>query len=211
MLRLIKENIKMYLFKKKWRKKNKHNQINPMNKFDINIVEVGEHSYGPIIVKSWNRENEKLIIGKYVSIAEGVKFLLGGNHEINTITTYPFKVKFLKEKVEAWTKGPIVIKDDVWIGTDTLILSGVIIGQGAIIAAGSVVVKDVPPYAIIGGNPAKVIKYRYSNDIVDEMITFDWSKVKTDNIKNLKEALYQPLTLEMAKKLKKEFERGTND
>ncbi|WP_438530288.1 CatB-related O-acetyltransferase [Cetobacterium sp.] len=182
-----------------------------MNKFDINIVEVGEHSYGPIIVKSWNRENEKLIIGKYVSIAEGVKFLLGGNHEINTITTYPFKVKFLKEKVEAWTKGPIVIKDDVWIGTDTLILSGVIIGQGAIIAAGSVVVKDVPPYAIIGGNPAKVIKYRYSNDIVDEMITFDWSKVKTDNIKNLKEALYQPLTLEMAKKLKKEFERGTND
>lgn len=197
--------MKYVIFRIIWRKKNKLNKVIPLNYIPLNMIEVGIESYGKLKTYCYGMNNERLKIGNFVSIAEGVKFILGGNHEINTFTTYPFKVMVLGEKVEAWTKGPIIVKDDVWIGTDALILSGVTIGQGAIIAAGSVVTKDVPAYSIVGGNPAKVIKYRYSKEIIDEMITFDWSKVDITKIEKLKEELYQPLTLELAKKLKKEF------
>lgn len=201
----LKNILKFYLKKKKWRKININNKTNILNDFQFEKVKIGKFTYGSLQIQTYGVETSKLNIGNFVSIAPGVKFLLDGNHEINTFTTYPFKVMVLGEKVEAWTKGPIVIKDDVWIGTNALILSGVTIGQGAIIAAGSVVTKDVPAYSIVGGNPAKVIKYRYSKEIIDEMIAFDWSKVNIIKIEKLKEELYQPLTLELAKKLKKEF------
>ncbi|MGL5964196.1 MAG: hypothetical protein ACRCZ2_07375, partial [Fusobacteriaceae bacterium] len=94
--------------------------------------------------------------------------------------------------------------------TDALVLSGVTIGQGAIVAAGSVVTKDIPPYSIVGGNPAKVIKYRYSEKIIDEMITFDWSKIDLNKIEKLRKNLYEPLTLELAKKIKAELEESSN-
>lgn len=199
------ESIKLYLFKKKWRKLNQHNNINPANIFPIEKVSVGKYSYGPIIVRSWGSLNEKLKIGNFVSIASGVKFILGGNHNIDTITTYPFKVKFLDEKMEAWSKGSVIIKDDVWIGMDVIIMSGVTIEQGAIIAAGSVVTKDIPPYAIVGGNPAKIIKYRFSEEIVQEMKKIDWNKIKIDNIKNVREELYKSLDLETLEKIKTEL------
>ncbi|MGL5056657.1 MAG: CatB-related O-acetyltransferase [Fusobacteriaceae bacterium] len=181
-----------------------------MNYFPIELVKVGDYSYGPLNIKYWGTEKEGLEIGNFVSIAEGVKFILGGNHEVNTFTTYPFRVMILQEKIEAWTKGPIVIKDDVWIGMDSLILSGVTIGQGAIIAAGSVITKDVVPYSIVGGNPAKVIKYRYSKEIIDEMLTFDWSKANLNKVEKLREELYRPLTLELARKIKVELEESNN-
>lgn len=199
--KLIK-SIKLYLFKKKWRKLNQHNNINPVNIFPMEKVSVGKYSYGPIIVRSWGSLNEKLKIGNFVSIASGVKFILGGNHSIDTITTYPFKVKFLEEKMEAWSKGSVIIKDDVWIGMDVIIMSGVTIEQGVIIAAGSVVTKDVPPYAIVGGNPAKIIKYRFSEEIVQEMKKIEWNKIKIDNIKNVREELYKSLDLETLEKIK---------
>ncbi|MGL6065566.1 MAG: DegT/DnrJ/EryC1/StrS family aminotransferase [Cetobacterium sp.] len=126
-------------------------------------------------------------------IVNRYKFILGGNHEVNTFTTYPFKVIVLGEKNEAWTKGKILVKDDVWIGMDSMILSGVTIGQGAIIAAGSVVTEDVPPYVIVGGNPAKLIKYRFSEDLVEEMIMFNWSKIDISKIKNVEKELYEKL------------------
>ncbi|MGL5229802.1 MAG: CatB-related O-acetyltransferase [Cetobacterium sp.] len=196
---------KIIYFRKYWRKKNKHNFIQIKNIFPIEILTVGNSSYGGLKINYFGNEKERLEIGNYVSIGPNVEFFLGGNHNINTFSTYPFKVKFYNQKVEAWTKGSTIIKDDVWIGAGSLILSGVTIGQGAIIAAGSVVTKDVPAYSIVGGNPAKVIKYRYSKEIVDEMITFDWNKVDIAKIKKLKEELYRPLTLDLAKKLKKEF------
>lgn len=199
------ESIKLYLFKKKWRKLNQHNNINPANIFPIEKVSVGKYSYGPIVVRSWGSLNEKLRIGNFVSIASGVKFILGGNHNIDTITTYPFKVKFLDEKMEAWSKGSVIIKDDVWIGMDAIIMSGVTIEQGAIIAAGSVVTKDIPPYAIVGGNPAKIIKYRFSKEIVQEMKKIEWNKIKIDNIKNIREELYKSLDLEILEKIKTEL------
>jgi len=116
-------------------------------------------------VVDFTPEDVKLVIGSYCSIAEGVQFLLGGEHEVHTISTYPFKVKVFGYTSEAGTKGSIIVKDDVWIGTNAIICSGVTIGQGAIIAAGAVVTKDVAPYAIVGGNPAKVIKYRFDEGI----------------------------------------------
>ncbi|MGL5624191.1 CatB-related O-acetyltransferase, partial [Cetobacterium sp.] len=184
---------------------NIHNKIRPMNYFPLSLVDVGKYSYGSLNVSYWGIKKEKLQIGNFVSIAENVKFILGGNHEINTFTTYPLKVMLLNEDVEALTKGPIIIKDDVWIGNNVLVLSGITVGQGAIIGAGSVVTKDVPPYAVVAGNPAKVIKYRYSQEIIEEMVTFDWSKIDLKKIKRLKNELYKPLTLDLVKELKKEF------
>ncbi len=198
--------LRYIIFIFKWRIKNQRNKTIPKNIFPEEIVTVGKYTYGELNVRYWDSKGEKLIIGNFVSIAEGVKFILGGNHEIETFTTYPFKVMSLGEKVEAWTKGPIIVEDDVWLGMDSLILSGVRIGQGAIIAAGSVVTKDVAPYSIVGGNPAKILKYRYSEEIIKEMINFDWSKVNLSKINKLKKDLYEPLTFELVKKIKKEFE-----
>ena len=101
------------------------------------------------------------MIGNYISIAQNVHFLLDVEHFANHISTYPFKVKLLhSQKSESFSKGDIIIDDDVWIGYGATILSGVRIGQGAVVATGAVVTSDVPPYAIVGGVPAKVIKYR---------------------------------------------------
>lgn len=83
---------------------------------------------------------------------------------------------------EARSKGSIVIKDDVWVGANSLILSGVTIGQGAVVAAGSVVTKDVPPYAIVGGNPAKIIRYRFEEKIIKKLLKIDYSKINPDKI-----------------------------
>lgn len=192
-------------FRIKWKKNNKHNKIIPMNYFPLGLVKVGKESYGPLNIFYWDETKESLEIGNFVSIATNVKFILGGNHEINTFTTYPFKVKYFQEKKEALTKGKIKVKDDVWIGLDTIILSGVTINQGAIVAAGSVVTKDVPPYSIVGGNPAKIIKYRYSKQLIDEMLKIDWSKIKLENLEIVREELYKNLDLEILNRIKAEL------
>lgn len=180
-----------------WRKINVHNDtylgiITPLFKGSLEKVEIGTESYGKINAVFFGSEGEQLIIGNYCSIADGVQFLMGGEHKYDCITTYPFKVKKFGEAVEALSKGKIVVKDDVWIGYNSLILSGVTIGQGAVIAAGSVVVKDVPPYAIMGGNPAKIIKYRFETEIINRLLQVDLTKIKFED----KEILYEKLTVD---------------
>lgn len=128
--------------------------------------------------------NDKLYIGRYVSIGEDVKFLLNRDHKYQNITQsmlihhvkdveeegiYALKLKKYLQK-----KGDIVIENDVWIGANVIILSGVKVGHGSIIGAGSIVTKDVPPYAIVGGNPAKVIKYRFSEDQIEKLLKIAW-------------------------------------
>lgn len=169
--------ISFYRFKKKFRKLNQHNEVIPDNVFPIEKVTVGRYSYGKINFRTWGTSNEKLEIGDFVSIAQNVLFLGGGNHPTDLFTTYPFKVKFFNKEVEATSKGPIIIKDDVWIGTNALILSGITISQGAVIAAGSVVTKDVPPYAIVGGNPAKILKFRFKEDIIHELNKINFKEI----------------------------------
>lgn len=189
MFNLTKRIVARCLFLKKWRKNNKDNYIVPKNTFPINLVEVGKYSYGPLNIRTWGASNEKLKIGNFVSIAEDVLFILGGNHRMDTLSTYPFKVMFLGEKREAYSKGPVVVEDDVWIGTRAIILSGVTIGKGAVIGAGAVVSKDIPPYAIAVGNPCKVLKYRFDEDVVQKLLKIDFGNINYSWIKKNKNHL----------------------
>ena len=133
--------------------------------------------------------HDKLIIGKFCSIACGAKFLFASaNHTLESLSTYPFPIFFeewnldKKNITSAWdNKGDIVIGNDVWIGYEAVILSGVRIGDGAIVGARSVVTKDIPPYTIVGGVPAKTIKKRFDDDMIiklQQIQWWDWSFTK---------------------------------
>lgn len=177
MLNRLKVKLRLYFFKKFWRRMNRHNETTVSEFFDIKNVKVGKYTYGRLNIKSWNADNEGLKIGNYCSIADNVIFILGGNHNYNHIVTYPVKRKFLNAEREAYSNGPILIEDDVWIGYQSIILSGVNIGKGAVVAAGSVVTKNVPPYTIVGGNPARVIKTRFSDEIIKQLLSLNLSQV----------------------------------
>ena len=195
---------KLYKFQNKWRSMNSHNKTSPLSIFPIDKVSVGKMCYGTLDIRTFGNPDEKLIIGDYVSISNNVIFILGGNHQINTITSYPLKSKLiaLAPEIDAQTKGPIIIENEVWIGIGAIILSGIKICKGAIIAAGAIITKDVPSYAIVAGNPAKVIKYRFTEDIREALSDFSISqleeKVIIDNIKEF----YYPLDINQVEKFK---------
>ncbi len=179
--------------KRKWHKIHPNSDTVPMNNFDFNCVEIGTGTYGELNVVDFGGKY-RLIIQNYVSIAQNVTFILNAEHYINHISTYPFKVKLLQLlDSESFGKGNIIIDNDVWIGYGTTIMSGVHIGQGAVIAAGSVVTKDIPPYAIVGGVPAKIIKYRFSSDMITELLKIDYSKLTEDAIRQHINDLYVEL------------------
>ncbi|QJD82951.1 CatB-related O-acetyltransferase [Cohnella herbarum] len=133
-------------------------------------------------IKDYGWVLDKLIIGNYVCIASGVVILMGGNHNHHPewITVYPFVEQIEFSYVP---KGDTIIESDAWIGMNAMIMPGVKIGEGAIVAAGSVVVKEVPPYTIVGGNPAKEIKKRFADKEIEklqEMRWFDWEREKIE-------------------------------
>lgn len=124
---------------------------------------------------------DRLIIGKFCALARGVKFIMNGaNHKMNGFSTYPFSIfqngwgKVLPQPGELPYKGDTVVGNDVWIGYEAIIMPGVKIGDGAIVAAKSVVVKDVAPYTIVGGNPNKCIRQRFSDDIIKSLVEIAW-------------------------------------
>lgn len=192
---------KFKLFKQKYRKINYHNFTEIMNYCDLSKVVVGKNTYGEINVTDYSQQDTKLKIGSYCSIAQNVSFLLGGEHQIKSISTYPFKVKSFGFMREANSKGDIVLGDDVWIGTGAIICSGVKIGQGAIVAAGAVVTKDVPPYAIVGGNPAKVIKYRFDEDCINKLCQMDISQLFDKFSKEDLDLIYTDLNDQVLEKI----------
>lgn len=150
--------------KYKWKKLRPGSDTIPMNDFDH--ADIGQGSYGKLNVVDFGGDCN-LVIKNYVSIAQHVTFVLNADHYMNHISTYPFKVKTLQTtNSESFGKGDIVVDDDVWIGYGATILSGVHIGQGAVVAAGAVVTSDIPPYAVVGGVPAKVIKYRFTPELI---------------------------------------------
>ena len=196
----LKKKVEIKKRKKEWRRRNSNNYTYMVNDFDIELVSVGDYSYGGIIAWSANKLN-KLKIGNYCSIAEGVKFILNADHPVNYLSTYPFKTMMLNDGLEAISKGDIVVDDDVWFGGDAIIMSGVHIGKGAVVAAGAVVTKDVPPYAIVGGVPAKVIKYRFDERIIEKLMKFDYNKLTVDKVRKNKELFYQEMTEDVADNL----------
>lgn len=201
-LSVFKYKVEKKRLKRFWRKMNQHNYTSLgtiSNPLFIEFIKnrgaiVGKNTYGQINMHYSGNTKELLKIGSNCSISSQADFLLGGEHDYKSITTYPYKVKKFNYKSEAKTKGAIIVDDEVWIGDKALILSGVHIGKGAIVAAGSVVVKDVPPYSIIGGNPAKVIKYRFTDTIIKKMMMIDLSDINI-NIEDEK-YLYEDITEE---------------
>lgn len=201
MIGIIKRIIKLEIFKRRWRKINSNNYTRAKMLFNINDITVGNNSYGDLYIYQWGEKGEGLDIGDYVSIANDVKFILGGNHRYDTISTYPFKVKILGEKRETYTNGKIIIEDGVWIGMNSIIMSGVKIGKGAVIAAGSIVTKDVEPFSIVGGNPAKIIKYRFSEEIRLKLNEINSKDIPQKYIEDNIDLLYQSITIDIIDKI----------
>lgn len=177
----------------KWIRNNNENETIPVSRFNLDSVTVGKCTYGELNVVSFG-DKSKLSIGNYVSISENVTFLLDVEHYTDRISTYPFRAKLLRAcQFEAFSKGDIVVEDDAWIGYGATIMSGVSIGKGAIIAAGAVVTRDVPAYAIVGGIPAKVIRYRFPEEVREKAERLDFDKLNKEIISNNLELLYKPV------------------
>ena len=158
-----------------------------------NII-VGEYTYYDDPEDSENFERnvlyhfpfigDKLIIGKCCAIARGVKFIMNGaNHKLSGISTYPFQIfgngweKVMPQPGDLPYKGDTIVGNDVWIGYEALIMPGVRIGNGAIVSSRSVVVSDVAPYSVVGGNPAKLIRHRFEPDVIaalEDIAWWDW-------------------------------------
>ena len=135
-------------------------------------------------------DGNDVLIGSFCSFADNITIFLGGNHRTDWVTTYPFghihQDKFPHHgEGHPATKGGVVIGNDVWVGSGATIMSGVTIGDGAVIGANSMVVKDVPPYAIVGGNPAKVLKYRFTEDQIERLLQSPWWELSDSRINDL--------------------------
>ena len=147
----------------------------------------GKYTYGTPTIYSWSK-NTKLIIGNFCSIAGNVKIYLDGNHRTDWVTTYPFGhinthvFNNFNGYGHPSSKGDVIIGNDVWICDNVTIMSGIIIGDGAVIANNSHVVKNVEPYAIVGGNPAKLIKYRFSTEQIEKLLEIKWWNWDDDKI-----------------------------
>jgi len=173
-----KQRIKLAWFQVKWRRANANNITVAMNIFPINKVSVGVATYGQLNIQAYGNEKARLRIGNYCSIAPDVLFVLDGGHHYKRCTNYPFPKIPYNMHVDASCKGPIIVEDDVWIGTRATVLSGVTLGRGCVVGACSVVANDIPPYAIFAGG--KIIKYRFSQELINKVSKIDFSNIDND-------------------------------
>jgi len=147
----------------------------------------GDYSYGTPTVLDWG-EGKKLKVGKFCSIGPETVIYLGGDHRSDWVTTFPFTVLdpvASGRQGHPRSRGDVVIGHDVWMGRASSILSGVTVGHGACIAAHAVVTKDVPPYAIVAGNPARIVKHRFSDRQIQKLLEIGWWDFPLDDIRAL--------------------------
>lgn len=143
---------------------------------------------------------DRLIIGKFCSIASGTKFIMGpANHRISSVTTYPFHVfggawseRTPEHLAQLPFKGDTVVGNDVWFGRECVIMPGVTIGDGSIVAAYSVVTRDVEPYSVVGGNPARFIKKRFDDALIELLLRLKWWDLAPDTLADLLPLLCDP-------------------
>lgn len=148
------------------------------NARQLGLVTVGKYTYGTPNIINFPGDKNKVTIGSYCSIADGVTIFVGGNHRVDWVTTFPIRVmmQFLNEPEDGVvvSKGDVIIGNDVWIGNGATILSGVEIGSGAVIGARAVVAKSVPPYTVVAGNPGRVVKKRFSESQIERLLRISW-------------------------------------
>lgn len=152
---------------------------------------IADSDFASHVTHHYDFNNDKLIIGKFCQIASGVEFIMNGaNHQMKAVTTFPFyTLEGWKQKAPSLNdlplKGDTIIGNDVWIGQNATILPGVKIGDGAIIGANSVVGSDIEPYTIVVGNPARVIRKRFDDELIDIMEKLKWWDKSIEEINNL--------------------------
>lgn len=161
------------------------NFVKASNIFVGDYTYFDDRRYGPEkfeennVLYNYNYSKVKLVIGKFCALAAETRFIMTGDHKLDAISTFPFPI-FGNGWENAYTidelpvKGDIIVGNDVWFGYDSLVMNGVTIGNGAIIAARAVVVKDVPAYSIVAGNPAKVVKMRFDDKTIDRLEKIAW-------------------------------------
>lgn len=176
-------------------------------------VKVGRFTYGNPTLMLW-KNDEHIEIGSFCSIGPNVTIFGGGEHNSNWLTTYPLRIAFgdsLAEKDgHPKTKGKTVIGCDVWIGHGAIILSGVSVGNGAIIGAGAVVTKDVEDYAIVAGNPARFVRYRFNKPTIDMLLEIAWWNWPTSKIKTYIDLLCSEDVEALNRRLHKENKQKTD-
>ena len=156
---------------------------------DSGVLVVGRHTYfsGGPNVQLFKGGSDKVRFGSFCSIAKGVEIMTDGAHPVDWVSTYPFRIIWglpgAYEDGHPPKSGDINIGNDVWIASEVMVLPGVTIGDGAVIAARSVVTRDIPPYSIAGGVPAKVIRYRFSSEVIDALLKIKWWEWNDDKIK----------------------------
>ena len=161
------------------------NFVKAANIFIGDYTYFDDRRYGPDkfeeynVLYNYDFSKVKLIIGKFCALAAETRFIMTGDHKLDAISTYPFPIfgqgwEIAFNVHDLPVKGDIIVANDVWFGYDALVMNGVTIGNGAIIAAGAVVVKDVPAYAIVAGNPAKVVKMRFDDKTIQRLEKIAW-------------------------------------
>ena len=172
-------------------------------------MEEGPESFEKHVTHHYDFMGDKLIIGKFCSIARGVEFVMNGaNHMLDCLSAYPFEIidefkGLAKPFGTRGNRGDTVIGNDVWIGQKATILPGIHIGDGAIVGANSVVTKDVPPYALVAGNPATVKKYRFDQETIDLLLQLKWWDRPLEEIKKIIPLISSDEVEDVKKEIKK--------